>query len=116
MKKALAPLLAAFAVVAAVLSAPIELRAEEFNKEGFEYIGTQADGTTFLAKVKRRIDYIVIIESLILDDPEQDGKEYSWFETINCSTRLRQRSNGQWVPFPSGSIGEILLLPWACDQ
>ena len=114
MLKALVYLLIAFPLSSAMTFIPVGSKAEELNKDGYDFVTSAADGTIYLAKIRKVIGDMKVIDFIALDDPTRSKKEYTYYEVFRCSDKtFKNISDGTWKKPRPGSTG-ITMMKWGC--
>ena len=90
------------------------INIDQLNKEGYEYVTTSDDGTTFFVKITKRISDTVFIEMVVIDDPDNNKKVYRWKQPYNCANKTYQRRDRKWKPIVPGT-SMVPLFEWSCS-
>lgn len=105
----------AFPLATAINFFPAGSRSEVLNKDGYDFVTTADDGTIYLAKIRKVINDMKIIDFISIDDPDSQKSEYTYYEVFRCSDRTyKVTADGTWKKPLPGSTGEI-MMKWGCS-
>ena len=90
------------------------INIDQLNKEGYEYVTTSDDGTTFFVKITKRISDTVFVEMVVIDDPDNNKKVYRWKQPYNCANKTYQRGDRKRKPIVPGT-SMVPLFEWSCS-
>ena len=114
MLKVLNYLVIAFPLATALNFFPADSRAEVLTRDGYDLATTADDGTIYLGKINKVINGMTFIDFIAFDDPDNDGKEYTFMEVFKCSDgTFKHSASNTWKKTEPGSIG-AQMMRWAC--
>ena len=103
-KAFVAPALSASLLFAPLLELPAKA-ASEGKVDNWEYITDAADGTLYFGANRVKVGKTTVIEIKAVNDPDNDGKEWTFREAFNCETQQIKGEKG-WEKVPSETVAE----------
>ena len=91
-----------------------EINVKELNTDGFDYITTADDGTSYFGKLVKRVSDTALLDLVIVDDPDNNKETYKWRQAYNCTDNTYQTSDMKWISIPPKS-SSVDLIKYACS-
>ena len=90
-----------------------ENNVKELNTDGFDYITTADDGTSYFGKLVKRVSDTALLDLVIVDDPDNNKETYKWRQAYNCADNTYQTSDMKWISIPP-KTSSVDLIKYAC--